>query len=146
MNYCVCICRSKDEWKIIRIKNMVTFINVSFSNSRKNFFNAKLKGPVPKKEEIVFPFVSTHYTRKDPLTSLTTKFLNVVIKMNMFPKNLILKFMLVWHLTIKKVNCYAANLIYITWDLLLETVNCFTVIIAVVIDYYRRLIQSPAWS
>ena len=31
----------------------------------KAFFNAKLQGPAPKKEEIVIPFVSTHYRNFD---------------------------------------------------------------------------------
>ena len=31
----------------------------------KTFFNAKLQGPAPKKEEIVIPFVSTHYSNFD---------------------------------------------------------------------------------
>ena len=31
----------------------------------KTFFNAKLEGPAPKKEEIVIPFVSTHYSNSD---------------------------------------------------------------------------------
>ena len=31
----------------------------------KAFFNARLQGPAPKKEEIVFPFVSTHYSNFD---------------------------------------------------------------------------------
>ena len=29
---------------------------------KKAFFNAKLQGPAPKKEEIAIPFVSTHYS------------------------------------------------------------------------------------
>ena len=31
----------------------------------KDFFNAKLQGPVPKKEEIVIPVVSTYYSNFD---------------------------------------------------------------------------------
>ena len=31
----------------------------------KAFFNAELQGPAPKKEEIVIPFVSTHYSNFD---------------------------------------------------------------------------------
>ena len=31
----------------------------------KAFFNTTLQGPAPKKEEIVIPFVSTHYSNFD---------------------------------------------------------------------------------
>ena len=31
----------------------------------KAFFNTKLQGPVPKKEEMIIPFVSTHYSSFD---------------------------------------------------------------------------------
>ena len=36
----------------------------------KAFFSTKLQGPAPKKEEIVIPFVSTHYSNFD-LTSIS---------------------------------------------------------------------------
>ena len=31
----------------------------------KAFFNAKLQGPAPRKEEVVIPFVSIHYSNFD---------------------------------------------------------------------------------
>ena len=58
-------------------------------------------------------------------------FLNVVIKINLLPRNLISKFMLLWQL-IMKINCYVMNLTYIKWDLIQWTVNCFTATIAAV--------------
>ena len=42
----------------------------------KTFFNAKLQGPAPKKEEIVIPFVSTHYSNFDSKSiSITALFI-----------------------------------------------------------------------
>ena len=58
-------------------------------------------------------------------------FLNVVIRTNMFSRNLILKFMLLWQ-SIMKINCYVMNLTYIKWDLIQLTANCLTVIVAAV--------------
>ena len=37
----------------------------------KAFFEAKLQGRAPKKEEIVIPFVSTHYSNFDTFYSYT---------------------------------------------------------------------------
>ena len=53
----------KDKGKAICTKSVITFMDLSLSNFIKSFakfYNAKLYGPAPKKEEIVIPFVSTH--------------------------------------------------------------------------------------
>ena len=40
-------------------------MQISLSVYRERFFNAKLQGPAPKKEEINIPFASTHYSNFD---------------------------------------------------------------------------------
>ena len=53
----------------------------------KVFFNIKLQGPAPKKEELVILFVSTHYSNFDSKSiSLTTNSLLSNVKDNRFKK------------------------------------------------------------
>ena len=44
---------------------------LSLSNYRKSFFNVKLQGTAPKREEIVIPFASTHSNFDSKTISIT---------------------------------------------------------------------------
>ena len=53
----------------------------------KAFFNAKLQGPAPKKEELVIPLVSTHYSNFDSKSiSITVNSLLSNVKDNRLKK------------------------------------------------------------
>ena len=51
--------------RLSELKTWLLSCNYPLAIIDKAFFNARLQGPAPKKEEIVIPFVSTHYSNFD---------------------------------------------------------------------------------
>ena len=51
--------------RLFKLKTWLLSCRYPLAIIEKAFFNAKLQGPAPKKEEIVIPFVSTHYSNFD---------------------------------------------------------------------------------
>ena len=51
--------------RLSKLKTWLLSCNYPLAIVDKAFFNARLQGPAPKKEEIVIPFVSTHYSNFD---------------------------------------------------------------------------------
>ena len=51
--------------RLSKLKTWLLSCSYPLAIIEKAFFNAKLQGPAPKKEEIIIPFVSTHYSNFD---------------------------------------------------------------------------------
>ena len=51
--------------RLSELKAWLLSCNYPLAIIDKAFFNARLQGPAPKKEEIVIPFVSTHFSNFD---------------------------------------------------------------------------------
>ena len=83
----ICIWQGKDEWKVIELKTWLLSCSYPVIIIETAFFNAKLKGPAPKKEEIVILFVSTHSGNFDSKSiSITANSLLSNVKDNRFKK------------------------------------------------------------
>ena len=57
--------RKKIKGTLSELKTWLLSCSYPLAIIEKAFFNAKLQGPAPKKEKIVIPFVSTHYSNFD---------------------------------------------------------------------------------
>ena len=89
--------------------------------------------------------MNNHVATGHPPTNLTTMFLNVVKRTKVLPRQLVLKFILLWK-SIIKVNDYVMNLTYIKWDLIQWTANFFTVTTAAVYIKMICIIQTLHYS
>ena len=73
--------------RLSELKTWLLFYSYSITIIEKAFFNAKLQGPAPKKEERVIPFVSTHYSNFDSKSiSITANSLLSNVKDNRLKK------------------------------------------------------------
>ena len=76
----------KMKERFSELKTWLLFYSYPLTIIEKAFFNAKLQGPAPKKEERVIPFVSTHSNFDSKSISITANSLLSNVKDNRLKK------------------------------------------------------------